>query len=82
MPHFLAMMVRAPRAVDLVANSELAICSRVLEAGRPAVQPFLAPCQCSGRLGAAEPVNSPPDQPRAGRAPSWRGNEASDRYSG
>ncbi len=27
MPHFLAMMVRAPRAVDLVANSQLTVCT-------------------------------------------------------
>jgi len=32
--HFLAMMVRAPRAVDLVANSGLAVCSWVSGAGK------------------------------------------------
>jgi len=33
--HFLAMMVRAPRAVDLLAKSALAVCSRDAGPGKP-----------------------------------------------
>jgi len=43
MPNFLAMMVRAPRAVDLVANSALAVCSRVPEASGLAFVAVLGP---------------------------------------
>ena len=61
MPHFLAMMVRAPRAVDLVANSELAICSLAAEVGSLAFTATLGPLAATcGPLGVA-PVNSPPD---------------------
>jgi len=43
MPNFLAMMVRAPRAVDLVANSALAVCLRASEADGLALRLPLAP---------------------------------------
>ena len=43
MPNFLAMMVRAPRAVDLVANSGLAVCSRAPETGGPTFAAVPAP---------------------------------------
>ncbi len=45
MLNFLAMMVRALRAVDLMANSALAVCSRASEAGGLALRLPLAPWQ-------------------------------------
>ncbi len=59
LPHFLTMMVRAPRAVDLLANSPGAPQRPFSSCGGPPATPAERGCQMSGGVNKWPTLNSP-----------------------